>query len=81
MFIRSNLFSKGHPLKGEPGLSDVLESHKRGAQAKIKAVSVLGRMSAAFLERLVKDSLVEPLNIQFDKRTKKLRTETLNASL
>ena len=29
MFINSNLFSKGHPLKREPGLSDVLEGHKR----------------------------------------------------
>ena len=32
------------------------------------------------LERLVKDSLVEPLVIHFDKITKKLRTETLDAS-
>jgi hypothetical protein len=80
MFIRSNLFSKGHPLKAEAGLSDVLENHKRGILNKIRGITDLNQMSDAFLERLVKDSLVEPVAIHFDKMTRKLRTETLDAS-
>jgi hypothetical protein len=62
------------------GLSDALESHKRAVVNKIKAISDLDQMTDAFLARLVKESLVEPLNIQFDKITKKLRTERLDAS-
>src|ERR1700722_16587764 len=80
MCIKSNLFIKGHP-RGEPGLSHVLEGHKRGMLNKIKAISDLDQMTDAFLEHLVKDSLVEPLSIQFDKMTRKLRTEALDGSL
>jgi hypothetical protein len=80
MVIRSNLFNRGHPLKAEAGLSDVLENHKHGTLKKIREISDLDQMVDSFLERLVKDSLVEPLVIQFDKMTRKLRTETLDAS-
>ncbi len=80
MMIQSNLFSKGHPLKAEPGLSHVLEGHKQRVVNKIKGISDLDQMTDAFLERLVKDSLVEPLSIQFDKITKKLRTDNLDRS-
>jgi hypothetical protein len=80
MVIRSNLFSRGHPLKAEPGLSDVLENHKRGILHKIKSISDLDQMTDAFLEALVKDSLVELLAVHFDRMTRKLRTEALDAS-
>jgi len=80
VFIRSHLFSKGHPTVPEPGLSTVLEGHKRGILNKIRAISDLDQMTDTFLERLVKDSLVEPLCIQLDKMTRKHRAETLDAS-
>ena len=81
MFIKSNLFSKGHPLKREPGLSDVLDGHKRRILDKIKSISDLDQMTDPFLEHLVKESLVEPLAIQFDRMTRKLRTEALDGSV
>jgi len=81
MVIQSNLFSKGHPLKAEAGLSDLLERHKRGVLSKIKNISDLDQMTDSFLEHLVKESLVEPITIQFDKITKKLRTDELDSSM
>jgi hypothetical protein len=74
------LFSRGHPLKAEVGLSDALERHKHSTMNQIRGISDLDHMTDAFLTRLVKESLVEPLNIQFGKITKKLRTERLDAS-
>jgi hypothetical protein len=47
---------------------------------KIRAISDLDQMTDAFLESLVKSSVVEPLAIHFDEMTRKLRTETLDAS-
>jgi hypothetical protein len=80
VFIRSNLFSKGHPLKREPGLSYVLEGHKRAIVSKINAISDLDEMTDAFLDRLVKESLIAPLSIEFGKITRKLRTEHIDGS-
>lgn len=80
MIIKSNLFNRGHPLKAEAGLSDALERHKHSIINKIRGISDLDQMTDAFLERLVKESLIEPLNIQFNKITKKLRSERLDAS-
>ena len=81
MVIKSNLFSKGHPLKREPGLSDVLEGHKRHILDKVRSISDLDQMTDAFLEHLVKKSFIEPLAIQFDRMTHKLRTEELDGSV
>lgn len=81
MYIKSNLFSKGHPLKAEPGLSDVLEGHKRRTLATITSISDLDQMTDRFLENLVKEALVEPLAIQFDRMTRKLHTEELDGSV
>jgi hypothetical protein len=81
MFIKSDLFSKGHPVSGQPSLSSVLENHKRATLNKIECISDLDQMTDAFLQRLVKDSVVEPLAILFDKKTRKLRTEGLDGSV
>src|SRR6266851_4529637 len=62
------------------GLAQVLERHKHDVLTKIKNISDLDQMTDTFLERLVKDSLVEPLIIQFDKATKKIRVDEFNAS-
>jgi hypothetical protein len=78
MLIRSNLFSQGHPLKREPGLSAALEGHKRGVVNKINGVSDLAQMTDPFLGRLVRESIVEPLVIRFDRRTKAFRAEQLD---
>lgn len=80
MFIKSHLFIKGHPMKREPGLSDLLDAHKRTIRDKIKAISDLDTMTDQFLEKLVKDSLVAPLAIQFDRMTKKFRTEQFDGA-
>lgn len=81
MFIKSHLFSKGHPGKAEPGLSDVLEGHKRLILGKVRSISELDQMTDSFLELLVKESLVEPLAIHFDRMTRKLRTEKIDSSV
>ncbi len=74
--IRSNLFSRGHPLKREPSLSFVLEGHLRKTLDGIKEVSDLARLTDTFLSRLVRGSLVEPLSIRFDQMTRSpLRSE------
>jgi hypothetical protein len=80
VIIRSNLFSRGHPLKAEAGLSDVLDAHKRGIINKIKSITELDQMTDSFCERLVKDSLVEPLVLHFDRITRQTRTEEIDGS-
>jgi len=59
--IRSNLFSRGHPLKTEVGLSGALKRHKHSIIKMIRAISDLDQMADAFLERLVRESLVASL--------------------
>lgn len=81
MFIRSNLFNRGHPLKAEPGLSDALEAHKRSIINKIKGITDLNQMTDSFCERIVKEALVEPLVLHFDRMTRQTRTEEIDASL
>jgi hypothetical protein len=80
MLTKNHLFVKGHPANREPGLRDLLEGHKRSTLKKIRDISDLGQMTDSFLERLVKDSLVEPLNLRFDKMTQKIRTDNLDRS-
>ncbi len=75
----STLFNKGY-LTRQPSLSDVLDAHKRGVINEIRSISDLDQMTDSFLERLVKDSLVEPLAIPFDKMTRKLRAEEFDGS-
>jgi hypothetical protein len=63
------------------GFTEIKYSGKVGGPLhildKIKSISDLNQMTDAFLEQLVKESLVEPLAIHFERWTKKLRTETL----
>jgi hypothetical protein len=81
MFIRSNLFSKGHPLKAEPGLSDALDAHKRTIINKIKAITDLDQMTDAFCQRIVKEGLIAPLVLHFDQMIRQTRTEQIDGSL
>lgn len=81
MIIKSRLFSRGHPLKNEPGLPEVLEQHKSRTIAEIKRVVDISQLSDLFLEHLVKESIVTPLSIEFDKITKRTHTEELDASM
>jgi hypothetical protein len=80
MLIRSNLFNRGHPLKAEAGLSDVLDAHKRGVINKIRGITALDQMTDSFCERIVKDALVEPLVLHFDRVTRQTRTEEIDGS-
>lgn len=79
MFIKSNLFSTGRHFSRQAGLSDVLENHKRKVIVKIGAVTSLKDMTDSFLTKLVKDALVEPLEIdtRFEKMTRELRDEEI----
>ena len=79
MFIRSNLFSTGHPFSRQARLSDVLENHKRKVIAKIGAVTSLKDMTDSFLTKLVKDALVVPLEIdtRFEKMTREIRDDEI----
>jgi hypothetical protein len=81
MLINSNLFSKGHPLKREPGLSDALERHKLSVINRIKGITDLDQMTDSFCEGLIKSALVEPLMLHFDKMTRQTRTEEIDGSL
>jgi hypothetical protein len=78
--IKSNLFNRGHPLKAERGLSDLLEAHKRDIIDKIKSITALDQMTGSFCEGLVKESLVEPLVLHFDRMTRQTRTEEIDGS-
>jgi hypothetical protein len=77
MFIRSTLFSKGHPLKAEPRLSDALDAHKRTVINKIKSVTSLKAMTDSFLAGLVREALVKPLviDLSYDNIRKEFRDE------
>jgi len=81
MFIKSYLFSKGAPFMAEAGLRQVLEAHTASVLKKIKSISDVDQMTDSFLENLVKESLVEPLSIHFDKMTKKRRNDQLDGSM
>jgi hypothetical protein len=74
----SSLFAKGFMTR-QPGLSDVLEGHKQRILQRIRGISDLGQMTEAFLEHLVKDSLVGLLTIHFDRMTRTPRTEEFDA--
>jgi hypothetical protein len=78
--INSNLFSRGHPLKAEPGLTQILKHHKKKLLLSIRDISDLDKMTDLFLERLVKEAIVEPLVIQMERRAGKQRTEQLDVS-
>jgi hypothetical protein len=80
VLIKSNLFSKGHPLKAERGLSDTLEGHKRSILNKIRGISDLDQMTDSFCERVIKGALVEPLVLHFDRMTRQTRTEEIDGS-
>lgn len=80
MLIRSTLFDKGY-MTGQAGLSEVLGEHERQTLNKIRQISSLDEMTDAFLSRLIKDSLVEPPAVDFDRKSRQLRTEELDASL
>jgi hypothetical protein len=79
MLIRSNLFNKGFMTR-QPSLSNVLEGHKRTTLNEIKNIADLNQMTDSFLARLVKDSLVEPLSLHFDRMARQLRTEQFDGS-
>jgi hypothetical protein len=80
LFIRSNLFSRGHPLKAEAGLSDVLNARKRGVLNKIKGITALDQMTDSFCEGIIRGALVEPLVLHFDRMTRQTRTEEIDGS-
>ncbi len=80
MFIRSNLFSKGHPAKREPRLSDALDRHTRTVLNKIRGLSNLDQLTDAFLGGLVRSALVAPLAISFDKMGREFRSEQFDGS-
>src|ERR1700683_2618620 len=79
--IRSNLFTKGHPLKAEPGLSEALNYRKRTTIDRIKNITDLDQMTDSFCERIIKGALVGPLTLHFDRMTRQTRTEQIEASL
>ena len=81
MLIRSNLLNRGHPLKAEPGLSDMLDAHKREILNRIKSITDLNQMTDSFCVRLIKDSLVEPLVLYSDRMTRQTRTEEIDGSV
>jgi hypothetical protein len=81
MFINSNLFNRGHPLKAEAGLSDLLDSHKRRVIDKIKNITALDQMTDPFCERIIRESMVEPVVLHFDRMTRQTRTEEIDGSL
>ena len=56
--INSKLFAKG-TLTQQPSLSNVLENHVQVIIRKIKDISNIDQMTDSFLERIVKESLVE----------------------
>jgi hypothetical protein len=81
MIIRANLFNNGHPLTRQPGLSSLLEAQRQRVVGKIKAIPVLEKMTEPFLSALVKDSLVQPLALHFDRMSRQPRTEMIPASM
>jgi hypothetical protein len=80
VLIRSNLFSRGHPLKAEAGLSSTLDGHKRSFLNKIKSVTELDQMTDSFCESVIKGALVEPPVLHFDRMTRQTRTEEIDGS-
>src|SRR5690348_9891239 len=80
MFIRSNLFSRGHPLKAEARLSDVLEGHKRRVITEIQGITDLSQMTDSNCAQIIKGALVEPLVLRFDRMTRQTRTEEIDGS-
>ena len=79
MVIKSHLFADG-PLTNRAGLLDLLMGHEHQTISHIKEISSLDQMTEDFLARLVKDSLVEPIQLHFDGLTYQLRTEEFDGS-
>ena len=79
MLIQSHLFDKGL-MTGQHSLFDILCHHEQQTINRIKNIASLEDMTDSFLTSLVRDSLVEPLTIHFDRMTRKLRTEQIDGS-
>ena len=75
----NSLFSKGWMTR-QPSLSDVLDHHRNQMADRIRAVTDLDQLTDAFLTGLVKEALVEPLQLHFDRMTRKDRTEEMDGS-
>ena len=78
MIIRSRLFTRGG-FNGQPGLDDVFRLHTTEVIRKIQAISKIEQLTDEFLERIVKESLVEPIVLDFDEMTYSPRTEEVPA--
>jgi hypothetical protein len=59
-------------LSGAPILSDVLQAHKNSIIKKINGITDLNQMTNAFLSGVVRESLVDPLVVHFDKISKSI---------
>jgi hypothetical protein len=67
-------------LKAEARLADRLDAHKRTIINKINGITDLDQMTDPFCERLIKDAIVEPLVLHFDRMTRQTRTEDIDGS-
>ncbi|MFL5330327.1 MAG: hypothetical protein ACJ8C4_15610 [Gemmataceae bacterium] len=81
MLIRENLFMGGFWGRGGASLSDALRAQEKIITERIRNVSDLQQLTEQFLDELIKDSLVNPLVLKFDRMTRKTRTEELDPSL
>jgi hypothetical protein len=73
MLIRSSLFSRERG--NNPDLYEVLEHRKRAFLQSIDGIASLDQMTDAFLNRMVRESLVTPVALHLDQTTRKTRTE------
>ena len=75
-----HLFLEGCPLKNKGfDLSQVLDAHEKCILDKVKSISDIEQLTDNFLSKLVDDSLVKPVFLKTNQKTRKTKTEYFNA--
>ena len=75
----NSLFIKGWMTR-QMSLFDILARHHGETVGRIQAVTDLGQLTDAVLDGLVKDAVVEPLHLAFDRTTCTTRTEEFDGT-
>jgi hypothetical protein len=72
----SQLFSQGHPLSGNQGLTEFLMHREKMIVSKILAVKDIRELTDEFLQNLVKDSFIQPIVLYSTDKKRKTKIES-----
>lgn len=76
----NNLFFEGNPLGRGASISDVLQAHEKKILDRVERITDIEELTDEFLQGLVRDALVAPINLKANEKTCVKRTEYFAAN-